>query len=62
MDYQRVNFASVGVTGLIRREIGEVAVSPNLRWHRLPVKSILEGVSVSMKKVSDYDDNHSPKT
>jgi hypothetical protein len=30
MDYQRVNFASVGVTGLIRREIGEVAVSPNL--------------------------------
>ncbi len=43
-DYPRVNFAGVGVSvpGLIRRETGEVAVSPNLEWNNLPVKTILE--------------------
>jgi predicted NBD/HSP70 family sugar kinase len=42
--YPRVKFAAAGVSipGLIRRETGEVAVSPNLEWNNLPVKSILE--------------------
>ncbi|MGD9562872.1 MAG: ROK family protein [Pyrinomonadaceae bacterium] len=42
--YPRVRFAGVGVSvpGLIKRETGEVAVSPNLGWNDLPVKSILE--------------------
>jgi predicted NBD/HSP70 family sugar kinase/predicted transcriptional regulator len=42
--YPRVKFAAVGVSvpGLIRRETGEVAVSPNLEWNNLPVKAILE--------------------
>jgi len=42
--YSRVNFAGVGVSvpGLIKRETGEVAVSPNLGWRNLPVKTILE--------------------
>ncbi len=43
-DYPRVKFAAVGVSvpGLIRRDTGEVAVSPNLEWNNLPVKAILE--------------------
>lgn len=43
-EYGRVNFAGVGVSvpGLIKRETGEVAVSPNLGWTNLPVKAILE--------------------
>ena len=43
-NYSRVNFAGVGVSvpGLIKRDIGEVAVSPNLGWKDLPVKTILE--------------------
>jgi predicted NBD/HSP70 family sugar kinase len=43
-DYSRVKFAAVGVSvpGLINRETGEVAVSPNLGWNNLPVKRILE--------------------
>ena len=43
-NYSRVTFAGVGVSvpGLIKRDIGEVAVSPNLGWNGLPVKSILE--------------------
>ena len=43
-NYPRVRFAGVGVSvpGLIKRETGEVAVSPNLGWNDLPVKGILE--------------------
>ena len=43
-NYSRVNFAGVGVSvpGLIKRESGEVAVSPNLGWRDLPIKAILE--------------------
>lgn len=42
--YSRVKFAAVGVSvpGLIRRDTGEVAVSPNLEWTNTPVKAILE--------------------
>src|SRR5688500_14855743 len=42
--YSRVKFAGVGVSvpGLIRRETGEVAVSPNLGWRSLPIKHLLE--------------------
>lgn len=42
--YPRVKFAGVGVSvpGLIKRDTGEVAVSPNLGWNDLPVKAILE--------------------
>jgi predicted NBD/HSP70 family sugar kinase len=43
-EYSRVKFAGVGVSvpGLIRRETGEVAVSPNLSWKDLPLKALLE--------------------
>jgi predicted NBD/HSP70 family sugar kinase len=43
-DYSRVKFAGVGVSvpGLIRRDTGEVAVSPNLGWKDLPLKALLE--------------------
>jgi len=43
-EYSRANFAGVGVSvpGLIRRETGEVAVSPNLGWKDLPLKTLLE--------------------
>lgn len=43
-EYSHVKFAGVGVSipGLIRRETGEVAVSPNLGWKDLPLKSLLE--------------------
>ena len=43
-DYSRVNFAGVGVSvpGLIRRDTGEVAVSPNLGWSDLPLRELLE--------------------
>lgn len=43
-EYGRVKFAGVGVSvpGLIRRETGEVAVSPNLGWRDLPIKELLE--------------------
>jgi predicted NBD/HSP70 family sugar kinase len=43
-EYKRVKFAAVGVSmpGLIKRETGEVAVSPNLGWNGLPVKALLE--------------------
>ena len=43
-DYSRVKFAGVGVSvpGLIRRDTGEVAVSPNLGWRDLPLRSLLE--------------------
>jgi predicted NBD/HSP70 family sugar kinase len=43
-DYSRVKFAGVGVSvpGLIRRDTGEVAVSPNLGWNGLPIRSLLE--------------------
>ena len=43
-DYGHVNFAGVGVSvpGLVKRDAGEVAVSPNLGWRDLPVKAILE--------------------
>lgn len=43
-DYGRVKFAGVGVSvpGLIKRDTGEVAVSPNLGWADLPVKAFLE--------------------
>ncbi len=42
--YSRLKFAGIGVSvpGLIKRETGEVAVSPNLGWNDLPVKKILE--------------------
>ncbi|HQU93521.1 MAG TPA: ROK family transcriptional regulator, partial [Pyrinomonadaceae bacterium] len=42
--YSRVKFAGVGVSvpGLIRRDKGEVAVSPNLGWSGLPIKQLLE--------------------
>jgi predicted NBD/HSP70 family sugar kinase len=42
--YSRVKFAGVGVSvpGLIRRDTGEVAVSPNLGWNGLPIKKLLE--------------------
>lgn len=43
-NYPRVKFEAVGVSvpGLIKRDTGEVAVSPNLEWNNLPVKAILE--------------------
>ncbi|HLA96298.1 MAG TPA: ROK family transcriptional regulator [Pyrinomonadaceae bacterium] len=43
-EYGRAKFAGVGVSvpGLVRRETGEVAVSPNLGWTNLPVKAFLE--------------------
>jgi predicted NBD/HSP70 family sugar kinase len=43
-DYPNVKFAGVGVSvpGLIRRDTGEVAVSPNLGWNGLPIKALLE--------------------
>jgi predicted NBD/HSP70 family sugar kinase len=43
-EYNRVKFAGVGVSvpGLIRRDTGEVAVSPNLGWKNLPLKALLE--------------------
>ena len=43
--YPKAKFAGVGVSvpGLIRRETGEVAVSPNLGWTDLPIKTLLEG-------------------
>ena len=43
-EYGRVKFAGVGVSvpGLIRRDTGEVAVSPNLGWKDLPLKALLE--------------------
>lgn len=42
--YARSKFAAVGVSvpGLIKRESGEIAVSPNLGWDDLPVKQIFE--------------------
>jgi predicted NBD/HSP70 family sugar kinase len=42
--YARTKFAAVGVSvpGLINRNSGEVAVSPNLEWNNAPVKAILE--------------------
>jgi predicted NBD/HSP70 family sugar kinase len=43
-EYGRVKFAGVGVSvpGLIRRESGEIAVSPNLGWKNIPLKALLE--------------------
>lgn len=43
-NYPRIRFEAVGVSvpGLIVRETGEVAVSPNLEWNNTPVKKILE--------------------
>lgn len=43
-DYPRVKFEAVGVSvpGLIKRDTGEIAVSPNLEWNNIPVKTILE--------------------
>ncbi len=43
-DYPNVKFAGVGVSapGLIRRDTGEIAVSPNLGWSGLPIKALLE--------------------
>jgi len=43
-DYPNAKFAGVGVSipGLIRRDTGEVAVSPNLGWSGLPLKALLE--------------------
>jgi predicted NBD/HSP70 family sugar kinase len=43
-NYSRVKFAAIGVSvpGLVRRQTGEVAVSPNLEWNDVPVKKILE--------------------
>lgn len=45
-NYSRAKFAAVGVSvpGLIKRDTGEVAVSPNLEWNNTPVKSILEKI------------------
>ncbi len=42
--YPRTKFEAVGVSvpGLIKRDTGEVAVSPNLEWNNTPVKAILE--------------------
>jgi predicted NBD/HSP70 family sugar kinase len=43
-DYNRAKFAGVGVSvpGLVKRESGEVAVSPNLGWRDLPIRALLE--------------------
>lgn len=43
-DYGRAKFAGVGVSvpGLIKRETGEVAVSPNLGWRDLALRELLE--------------------
>ncbi len=43
-NYPRTKFEAVGVSvpGLINRNTGEVAVSPNLEWNRTPVKKIFE--------------------
>ncbi len=42
--YPRAKFEAVGVSvpGLIKRDTGEVIVSPNLEWNDTPVKAILE--------------------
>lgn len=42
--YGRVNFAGVGVSvpGLVKRDTGEVAVSPNLGWRNMPIREMLE--------------------
>lgn len=43
-EYGRAKFAGVGVSvpGLIRRDLGEIAVSPNLGWKDVPLKALLE--------------------
>ena len=43
-NYPRAKFEAVGVSvpGLIKRDTGEVVVSPNLEWNDTPVKAILE--------------------
>lgn len=43
-NYPRSKFAAVGVSvpGLVNRDTGELAVSPNLGWNNTPVKAILE--------------------
>lgn len=43
-NYARANFVAVGVSvpGLVKRDTGELIVSPNLEWNNLPVKKILE--------------------
>ena len=43
-NYPRAKFKAVGVSvpGLIKRDTGEVVVSPNLEWNNTPVKAILE--------------------
>lgn len=48
--YSRVKFAGVGVSvpGLIRRDKGEVAVSPNLGWSGLPIKQLLKTNSICL--------------
>ncbi len=42
--YSRAKFAAVGVSvpGLIKRDSGEIAASPNLGWENLPVKQLIE--------------------
>ena len=43
-NYPKVKFEAVGVSvpGLVNRNTGEVAVSPNLEWNNAPVKKIFE--------------------
>lgn len=43
-NYPRTKFRAVGVSvpGLIKRDTGEVKVSPNLEWNNTPLKAILE--------------------
>lgn len=43
-NYPRVKFTAAGVSvpGLIKRDTGEVTVSPNLEWNNTPLKTILE--------------------
>ncbi len=57
-NYPRVKFEAVGVSvpGLIKRDTGEVAVSPNLEWNDLPVKAILEE-SLSLPVYVENDAN-----
>lgn len=42
--YAKTKFAAVGVSvpGLVKRDAGEIAVSPNLGWNNLSIKKILE--------------------
>ncbi len=43
-EYSRARFASAGISvpGLIDRKTGSIEISPNLEWHNIPLRQILE--------------------